>query len=435
MISFMIRSLTILLFCIFISLISCSPQKEKSRHEYNIVIPVGGNAWVRGHEGFVNSDLITKNGVEGWENPETSVRTFFYVEKPVTIALGLRAKISTKEQKLVVIFNDVSRNITLSDTTESDVFVGDFTLDKTGYYSVDIKKQEESTAAIVDISSLLVYAPDTAVIKFAKDDFYFARRGPSDHLRYTIPDGVEDIRWFYSEIRIPQHQDVIGSYFMADGFREGYFGIQVNSSSERRILFSIWSPYKTDNPSEVPEKYKIKLLKKGVGVTTGEFGSEGTGGQSYKVFNWKAETTYGFLVGANPVEDSTTIYSAYFYDPEVNTWNLIASFQRPKTKTYLKNLYSFLENFIPEQGVFARRGLYQNQWVYDKSGWHQVTQATYTADNTARKEYRFDYSGGVNGSAFYLQNCGFTNDHTEINTELERASSNAPPQIDFSRLR
>ena len=50
---------------------------------------------------------------------------------------------------------------------------------------------------------------------------------------------------------IPKNNDVVGSYFMANGFAEGYFGIQVNSETERRILFSVWSPYKTDDPNSI----------------------------------------------------------------------------------------------------------------------------------------------------------------------------------------
>ena len=60
---------------------------------------------------------------------------------------------------------------------------------------------------------------------------------------------------------------------MANGFGEGYYGIQVNSDTERRILFSIWSPFKTDDPNSIPDDQKIKLLKKGKGVTSGEFGN------------------------------------------------------------------------------------------------------------------------------------------------------------------
>jgi hypothetical protein len=90
----------------------------------------------------------------------------------------------------------------------------------------------------------------------------------------------EDISYFYNEVTIPKGEDKIGSYFMANGFGEGYFGMQVNSENERRILFSVWSPFKTDNPKEIPDDHKITLNKVGQQVKTGEFGNEGSGGQS-----------------------------------------------------------------------------------------------------------------------------------------------------------
>ena len=285
-----------------------------------------------------------------------------------------------------------------------------------------------------EVEAILLGGVENNTIKYAKDDFYFARRGPSVHLNFKVPEEVTEVEWFYSEIMVPQGEDVIGSYFMANGFGEGYFGIQVNSPTERRVLFSIWSPYQTDNPDDIPEDYKIRLLKKGAGVTTGEFGNEGSGGQSYKVFNWKADLTYGFLIGAKPTGNGSTDYTAYFHDPAEDKWNLIAQFRRPKTDTYLKHLYSFLENFIPEQGVFSRKALYKNQWAYDANGWHKLTKVKFTADNTARKEYRLDYSGGVEKTGFYLKNCGFTNDKVLIDSNFENPGLNIEPNIDFSKL-
>ena len=81
--------------------------------------------------------------------------------------------------------------------------------------------------------------------------FYWGRRGPSVHLRYDVPEN-RDLRYCYSEVRVPKGKDTIGSFFMANGFAEGYFGFQVNGESERRILFSVWSPFRTDNPNDVP---------------------------------------------------------------------------------------------------------------------------------------------------------------------------------------
>jgi hypothetical protein len=223
---------------------------------------------------------------------------------------------------------------------------------------------------------------------------------------------------------------------MANGFTDGYFGIQVNSPVERRILFSVWSPYKSDNPGEIPDDCKIILLKKGENVVAGEFGNEGSGGQSYRKYMWKADQTYLFLLKGEPSVNNSTDYTAYFYAPEKGKWELIASFRRPKTTSYLKNLYSFLENFIPETGFITRKGFYSNQWICDKNGtWFELSSAKFTADATARKESRLDYAGGVNKGSFVLKNCGFFDERTQINTQLVRSETGNRPSIDPGLLK
>lgn len=399
----------------------------------NISIPTAGNSWVLQNGEYTSSELITSDGIQNWNNQNHSIRTFFYMEEAGEISLGISAKVQKGVSKLKVSIGNKSKNITLQGSGLVETYIGDFKIDQPGYYFVELTGLEKEGAVYADIPAILLGGVNPLKTKYIKDDFYFGRRGPSVHLNFDVH-GEADIEWFYSELTVPEKQDVIGSYFMANGFGEGYFGIQVNSETERRILFSIWSPFKTDKPSEVPPDYKIKLLKKGAGVTTGEFGNEGSGGQSYKVFNWKAEVKYGFLIGAKPTGDGQTDYTAYFHDPSDNEWHLIAQFRRPKTDTYLTRLYSFLENFIPDTGVLERKALYGNQWAYNASGWHELNQITFTADNTARKENRFDFSGGVENNQFYLKNCGFTSDIVPFDTRFERSKNEVAPTIDFSLL-
>ncbi len=66
---------------------------------------------------------------------------------------------------------------------------------------------------------------------------------------------------------------------MMNGFSEGYMGIQQTTSGEHKVLFSVWSPYTTDDPEDIPEEKRVKVLRKGANVTIGEFGNEGSGGQ------------------------------------------------------------------------------------------------------------------------------------------------------------
>jgi hypothetical protein len=326
--------------------------------------------------------------------------------------------------------------ITISNSTFDTLKVGTFVIENAGYQKLIISGTEKSQEGVVEISNLLIggEAADNQT-RFVKDEFYWGRRGPSVHLGYQIPANAGDAEWFYNEITVPEGNDVQGSYFMANGFGEGYFGIQVNSPTERRILFSVWSPFKTDKPSEIPEDQKIKLLKKGDDVISGAFGNEGSGGQSYRKYYWKPGVTYRFLLKGSPSENNSTDYTAYFFAPEINHWELIASFRRPKTTTSLKRLHSFLENFNPEKGDKTRKGIYTNQWIRTNRGeWIALREARFTADATARKEARLDYSGGVENSGFFLQNCGFFNDKTVIDSRFTRPESGKAPDIDLQIL-
>jgi len=177
------------------------------------------------------------------------------------------------------------------------------------------------------------------------------------------------------------------------------------------------------------------MLNKGANVTTGKFGNEGSGGQSYKVYPWEVGKRYGFLLRGQPAINNSTDYTAYFMDPDNGHWDLIASFRRPKGQSHLTRLYSFLESFIPNTGVLERQGGYYNQWVMDTHGnWISLDKAVFTADQTAKVKDRMDYSGGVENGGFYLKNCGFSDLRTKVETQLSRPSNHEPPIIDFHDL-
>jgi Domain of unknown function (DUF3472)/Domain of unknown function (DUF5077) len=398
-------------------------------------IPASGNSWVVNNP-VSEQRIITRKGIEGWTNSDSIIRTFFRVEQTGSIDIAIRARVRSGQSEVSFRFGDKCRKITLTKTEYENVPVGTFSITEAGYHYLDMQGLKKSASTFADVTDILIGGEAArGKVYFVKEDFYFGRRGPSVHLRYEKPEEASDILYFYNELTIPKGEDVQGSYFMANGFGQGYFGIQVNSPEERRILFSVWSPYKTDNPKEIPADQRIKLLKKGKDVNAGKFGGEGSGGQSYRKYMWKTDTTYRFLLKGNPVGDNFTDFTAWFYAPEIGKWELIASFRRPETGTYLTKLYSFLENFIPSMGQFVRKGFYGNQWIYDSQGnWFEIVQAEFTADATARKESRLDYAGGVEGRRFYLKNCGFFNERTEMGTIFTRKANGRHPDIDFEVL-
>jgi hypothetical protein len=406
-------------------------------------IPLGGNAWSN-HPTDTVGGFINTAGITGWTDNHTCFTVYFRVTRPGNAKLGLRASVPSGRSSISVAIGGSSRALDIESRSPKDYPIGEWYLADTGYVAVSIKGLSRAGPVFADITDVLLSGEVTgrpvACVPDNKDNFfYWGRRGPSVHLNYHAPD-EQPIEWFYNEVTVPSGQDVIGSYFMANGFGEGYFGIQVNSAAERRILFSVWSPVRTDDPLAIPDSLRVRLVRKGKNVHTGEFGNEGSGGQSYLVYPWVAGCTYKFLLRAEPqaggARGNLTRFTAWFYDPHAAGWQLIASWDRPATHTWLTHLYSFLENFDPEYGDKRREALYGNQWVKDVTGkWLRVKEATFTGDNTARKGYRLDYAGGVKGAAFYLRNGGFFNDATPLDQKLVVAAGEAaPPQIDPGEL-
>ena len=402
-----------------------------------VIVPLGGNTFKTDPD--LQGGKINDKGIVDWIDDMVDFETYIYFTRPGKVKVWLVAAAPAGTNTITFSDYNASKNIKVSGTAPKEYFAGEYSIEDTGYATFIIEGVSKRGKQFANIQSLKLEGSaineSTAFVKNNEGNFYYwGRRGPSVHLNYPTPANV-DVEWFYNEITVPEGEDVLGSYFMAAGFGEGYFGIQVNSPTERRILFSVWSPFSTDDPKSIPEDQKIKLLKKGEQVYAGEFGNEGSGGQSFLKYNWQAGNTYKFLLHGSPDNFGLTTYTAYFFAPEKNEWKLIASFRRPKTNTYLKKLHSFLENFLPEYGNEERTVLFSNQWVCDAKGkWYELNKAKFTGDNTARKAYRLDYAGGISNNAFYLRNCGFFSNRTNLDTIFERMPNNQKPEIDFDKL-
>lgn len=402
-----------------------------------VTIPLGGNTWSNAPKG----GQVTDKGIVEWTDPGTSYTTWFRVSRTGKMQVWLNLSVPEGESRISIKIGNSVKDLTLTGSSVQRYNTGIWTIRDTGYQVIEIRGLSRSGAWFANIESISLegeavnggtaYTPNNE-----GNFFYWGRRGPSVHLSYALPREVH-AEWFYNEVTVPAGQDVEGSYFMADGFGQGYFGMQVNSSTERHILFSVWSPFHTDNPGAIPDSQKIIMVRKGEGVHTGEFGNEGSGGQSYLNYPWKTGNTYRFLLRAQPLEHNYTQFTAWFYAPEKGQWMLIASFKRPQTNSWLTNPHSFLENFEPSQGQQTRYVLFNHQWIQDDKGnWLSLNKARFTGDNTARKGYRMDYGGGLKDGAFYLRNCGFFSDYTPLNTPLERPADpqTGIPDVDLTKL-
>ncbi|MGJ1261507.1 DUF3472 domain-containing protein [Sphingobacterium spiritivorum] len=424
-----------LILFLFLGPLLLSAQQIVEKGATKFFLPVAGNTWQ--YPSLPDGKgLITDGGIQSWNDPAIHFKTFVRFAKKGDFDLNMIIDAVNKGGEYEVSIGQQKKKILVKNT--GAISLGHWTVKDSGYYAVVLKAlSPKANFAAVKGYEISGTASFIASANFVPNNegnfFYWGRRGPSVHLGYNQPEG--NIEYYYNEVTVGKGNDVEGSYYMANGFSGGYFGMQVNSKTERRILFSVWSPFTTDDPKSIPDDHKIILKAKGEGVYTGEFGNEGSGGQSFLRYNWITGNTYKFLLRGRPVANDYTEYTAWFYAPEKGKWQLIAQFERPKTNTYLKGFHSFLENFNPNQGIYERIVKFDNQWVRDQQGnWVECTKAKFTADQTARKGYRLDYAGGVANGAFYLRNCGFFNNKTVVDSRFERPSKGKAPQIDLDKL-
>ena len=243
----------------------------------------------------------------------------------------------------------------------------------------------------------------------------------SVHLRYQAPAATV----FYNELTI--EESVPGSYFMACGFRQGYFGIQQLSGNRPKVvLFSVWDPGAQNDPRSVPQDRQVEVLYHADDVTVRRFGGEGTGGQSFFNYDWKPGQTYRFMVQAI-VEKEKTAFAAYFFLNETGAWKHLVTFRTATSGAALTGYYSFIEDFRRDGKSFheRRRARFGSGWVRTLDGnWQPLTTARFTGDATPVD----NIDAGLAGTDFYLATGGDTQKHTELQAEITRpVSDHAPP--------
>ncbi|MBO5133882.1 MAG: DUF3472 domain-containing protein [Bacteroidaceae bacterium] len=395
------------------------------------VVTLSGNAYITaGKTAHIDE---AQCAVQNWSDKETVISFYFRAQQSGKMKLALQAK---GNSSIEVSLLGKKKKVTLNSDTLTRVDLGTFKVKTPGYIKMDIQGVKINGGSdFGSIASVLVGGKVSPVVRVAPDfSTHFGRRGPSVHLGYTLP--REDVEWFYNEVVVPEEGDIPSSYYMACGFGQGYFGMQNNSPYKRRVLFSVWSPFVTDNPSEIPDSLRVTLIKKGADVTINDFGNEGSGGQSFMHYDWKAGERCRFLMGVKPDGQGNTIYTAYFYDNHKGKWSLVASFRRPQITTWYTNAHSFLENFNPVMGHINRKAYYGNQWARTTEGrWIPVTKARFTCDTTGHQQMRLDYTGGVEGENFFLSMGGFFDEYMKTGTYFERTGNTTEaPDIDFSTL-
>lgn len=373
-----------------------------------------------------------ESGLTRWQSATNQVLWFGEIKTPgpLEVALALRLPDDAESRLRLTVAGQSRETVARGKgTNEVRISFGRFEIKESGYQRFTLESLNTDGQPFGDLSALLLAGPATNGAHF---NLQPRRNAASVHLFYPVPRGT-NVAAFYCEMT--GLEDPVATYYMACGWHRGYFGMQVNSPTERRIIFSVWdSGNEAVSRSKVADENRVSLVAKGEGVYSGDFGNEGTGGHSHLKYPWKTASTQRFIVTAQPTNETFTIYSGYWFHPEQQKWILISSWRAPKEGGWLRGLYSFSENFIGNNGRLVRKALYGNQWIRtDRGEWLELTTAGFSHDGTGKGD-RLDRFMGLENGQFFLSHGGFIPGFTAYGEKFTRPTLGNPPVIELPPL-
>lgn len=375
--------------------------------------------------GVPNEDNINiaDDGTHNWTSNKDTARVYATFNKTGALNISILAKAPAGNCTVLIEIDDKILTVQVPQNANYKVIpAGSINISNPGIKAIQIIGKKQNGGYFPDMRSLLISGQASIGAWYNKSAY---RTCASVHDGYNIPSG-DTAAWFYNEINVHPGSDIVNTFFMANGFYDGYFGIQVNSPTERRIIFSIWSDYDTNNPNEVPSAYAVTLVAKGAMVTTEEtFGNEGTGRHSIAVYPWVTGTTYKFLVHSVPDANGIT-YSGFIFLN--NKWNLVAKYYKPIGNANMDGLYSFIEDFGVGLNSYKQRSMtMQNQYIVTPHGkWVQLTGAYFTTTTHDDNFSRTDYGNAINGAGYNMFTGGFVPQTATDNQNFTCNPGNTP---------
>jgi hypothetical protein len=369
--------------------------------------------------------MSPRHGITNWNDRGSKILWFGEFKHSGDINCSLVMRLTKDvESKLRLTVAGTSREFVGRGANTNPIVVpaGSFTLPAPGYQRFALQSLNPPDTPIGSIEALILSGPAVADAHF---NLKPRRNAASVHLFYPNK-GLTNITAFYCEVTAIE--DPLWTFYMACGWHRGYFGMQVNSPTERRIIFSVWdSGEEAIDRNKVSAENRVQLVGKGDNVSAGDFGNEGTGGHSHLVFPWRTGETQKFFVTAHAVDSMHTDFSGYFFDPDKKHWMLISSWRAPKEEGYLRGLHSFSEDFGGANGHLRRKALYGNQWARTADGkWHELTKANFSHDDTGKAD-RLDRFMGVESGQFFLSHGGFIPGSSDYGEKFQRAASGITP--------
>jgi hypothetical protein len=375
---------------------------------------------------------VSARGLTRWTDPTLTVNWYGRFPRPGEV----RAKVILRlpenvESKLRLAVAGQAREVAVKGGGGENPVAADFgvfNLDRAGYQRFTLESLNARGEPFGDLEALLLDGPAMDGAQFNLKE---RRNAASVHLVYPVPAGT-NIAAFYCEVTAVD--DPTATFYMACGWHRGYFGMQVNSAAERRIIFSVWdSGNEAVDRDQVAEENRVKLMGKGDGVYAGDFGNEGTGGHSHLKFLWRTGEKQRFIVIAQPTNGTFTVFSGYYFHPDQRKWMLISSWRAPKEGGWLRRLHSFSENFWGSNGHLRRKALFGNQWIRTASGeWIEWVTSSFSHDPTGKAD-RLDRFMGVEDGQFFLCHGGFLDGFTAFGERFTRPPIGQAPS-DVNRL-
>ena len=345
-------------------------------------------------------EMSSRGGVRGWNITEQHVVWYGQFTNAGSLTASVEISLPAwAEAQFKLTAGGRTSEVSVKGAGQESVIArfGEFKIAEAGFAKFVLELVAPLKQGSVSVRSLALEGPASTTSHFNMKP---RRNAASVHLAYPVP-AVTNIDQAYCEVTAVD--EPVYTFYMACGWNRGYFGMQINSPTERRIIFSVW-----DSGNEAVDRKKVSaedlvtLKGKGEGVYSGDFGNEGTGGHSHLKYMWKTGEKQRFWLKAEVPDPTHTIYSGYWFHPEKKEWMLISSWKAPKAGSYLRGLHSFSENFGGDNGHLRRKALYGNQWYHTSDGkWNEILTASFSHDPTGRGDRLDRYMGvEVDSSSF-----------------------------------
>jgi hypothetical protein len=380
--------------------------------------------------------------VSNWTNQARSVVYYLYqtageynfsIENTVTNGVNLNYSIKISPCYSGLAITPSQQAVTFNGTGNVGLTTAfKVTASTTGYYRYELKPLSAPNNAITIHN--LIFKALQANSKVNQTDY---QSSPSVHLNFnSTVSTVKSYNWLYQEVKVPTGKDPLYTFYMSIGFYRGYLGMQTNSPTERRVLFSVWDSADAENDPNHTAADNVSLVAKGTNVTSNGFGGEGTGGQTYINANWQTNQTVAFIMNVRQETTNSVLLSAWYKLEGQSTWNYMATWRAPKEQRNFDGFYSFLENFGYSNGQLQRQAEYYNAWAKESASgnWVHLNKVTYSNTDGAVGQ-RVDFEQGVsptNTNRFYMSSGGYTPTiKTAVNTV---PLSTTPPNVPLTTL-